>query len=879
MAFNPFHGFRKYRKMMFAVLTILCMFVFVLSSGMGGKGDFFGRDWFGGSRYPAVAKIDGRTVDTQEMRTISNQRRLANDFIEATLSQSHFTVIKSLQTHLEDIPQIVREPISRAIGAKFNSLFQPRALGPQYVQMIPSYQQAVRLGITLLERDKKSAEADSLRRFEQIMERDKSRVDYYGDLYFGGSLRSGQDLIDFLVWKWAADKHNIELTTEAVQEMMREEVGSDADEAAKTAEKSLRERYKGVTAAGLLSALNDEFRVRLVKTAILGETSKKPTLIGAYVTPYEFYKHFRDVRTLIRVNLLPLKSDAYMNQVTDKPSEAELRELFKKHRNDEPIPFMERPGFKEPKKAKIEWIGFKGDEPLVKKAALADSAKKSALAEAVQKAVMAPPGESAAALWGRLGALAVVNDPKLIEKRTDEKYKQYVNRERSTYTWLYADPISVTIHDSSVLQPRVIAAGMASALGSAATGGKALSIRAAMNSQAAVQEMRERIRFGLFPLALAPQGAAPLLGLSDMIMPQPLPKAAVQARLNEEVTDAIYSDFYRSEVEEFQKTLAEKTKDMKKPEAKEAARKFIDEFIKKYGLAHGGSAEFRDQYHMVNDPGLKPLREQFTKEFATQDPTGISFGGQFLDENQQQTDPAAHSGFQAKWIGATMPYSISAKPQDHFYLAWKSEEAAPKVRDFAEAKADVEAAWKRIKARELAAKAAADLQKQLRDKTVNNLASLKDFAAQRKIDLIEIGPIALRQESPAGMGGGMSTYAPPQTPRDKVPFGTGDFCLKLMELRDKPIGETMVLTDIPKDTDYVAVLTERQEPSDAEFQRIYAHSGFDPRGGDPLIYEFDQQERFKARNEIIKQIRADAKVTIVDEEELKRFAEKGSSEE
>jgi hypothetical protein len=365
-----------------------------------------------------------------------------------------------------------------------------------------------------------------------------------------------------------------------------------------------------------------------------------------------------------------------------------------------------------------------------------------------------------------------------------------------------------------------------------------------------------------------------------MIMPQPLPKAAVQARLNEEVTDAISADFYRAEVEEFQKTLAEKTKDLKKPEAKQTARKFIDEFIKKYGLGHGASTEFRDQYHMINDPGLKPLKEQFTKEFATQDPTGMSFGGQFLDEGAQQTaDPATHSGFQAKWIGANMPYSISAKPEDHFYMAWKSEETAPRVRDFAEAKADAEAAWKRIKARELAAKAAADLQKELRDKTINNLASLKDFAAQHKVDLIEIGPIALRQESPAGMGSGMSTYAPPQTPRDKVPFGTGDFCLKLMELRDKPIGETMVLADIPKDTDYVAVLTERQEPSDAEFQRIYAHSGFDPRSGDPLIREFDQQERFKARDEIIKQLRADAKVSVVDEEELKRFAEKGSSEE
>ena len=41
MAFNPFHAFRRYKKAAFAVLTIVCMFTFVLSSGIGGKSDFF----------------------------------------------------------------------------------------------------------------------------------------------------------------------------------------------------------------------------------------------------------------------------------------------------------------------------------------------------------------------------------------------------------------------------------------------------------------------------------------------------------------------------------------------------------------------------------------------------------------------------------------------------------------------------------------------------------------------------------------------------------------------------------------------------------------------------------------------------------------------
>ena len=35
MAFNPFHSFRKHQKVIFAVMTIICMFVFVLQFGRG----------------------------------------------------------------------------------------------------------------------------------------------------------------------------------------------------------------------------------------------------------------------------------------------------------------------------------------------------------------------------------------------------------------------------------------------------------------------------------------------------------------------------------------------------------------------------------------------------------------------------------------------------------------------------------------------------------------------------------------------------------------------------------------------------------------------------------------------------------------------------
>ncbi len=68
MAFNPFHSFRKHQKAIFAVLTIMCMLVFVLQFG---RGDMFERmaGLFGSSRGKGdvVATLYGKKVTTGEL--------------------------------------------------------------------------------------------------------------------------------------------------------------------------------------------------------------------------------------------------------------------------------------------------------------------------------------------------------------------------------------------------------------------------------------------------------------------------------------------------------------------------------------------------------------------------------------------------------------------------------------------------------------------------------------------------------------------------------------------------------------------------------------------------------------------------------------------
>src|SRR5262245_57148674 len=361
MAFNPFHGFRKYRKTMFAVLTIICMFVFILSSGLGVVADLLNRSFFGGSKYPEVANVDGRKIDTEELKQVYNRRKLANEFMSMAVSRSQELVIRDLQSRLESMPVTIRPQIQDAMSKRFIGQFG-REYFIDYYRSIPRYVRMVEAGIGILERDKKNAEADLLRKFQRVMIQDQGRRDFFGEVYFGGTLR-GQDLVDFMVWKWAADKRDIHLSTEAVQRMWRDEVGDDADSAATAVEEFMKNQSanKRMPVTLLLDSLADEFRVRLVKAALLGETTKNPATIGAYVTPYEFSKYYSDIRTNIRTNLLPVTVDSFVDKVTDKPTEPQLNDLFRKHRNEESAPDKEQPGFKEGKKVKIEWIAMKAE--------------------------------------------------------------------------------------------------------------------------------------------------------------------------------------------------------------------------------------------------------------------------------------------------------------------------------------------------------------------------------------------------------------------------------------------------------------------------------------------------------------------------------------
>jgi len=46
------------------------------------------------------------------------------------------------------------------------------------------------------------------------------------------------------------------------------------------------------------------------------------------------------------------------------------------------------------------------------------------------------------------------------------------------------------------------------------------------------------------------------------------------------------------------------------------SKKMVDEFAKKHNLTRGTSAEMRDRYSLLADPGLKELKDRYYKDNA-----------------------------------------------------------------------------------------------------------------------------------------------------------------------------------------------------------------------------------------------------------------------
>ena len=231
-----------------------------------------------------VARIDGKKTKAGNSSRrappkdrepyMSRCSQAAQQFIDRARTRVKEDIALQLR-----VPMIAREKVMAGqyhTGAIYGSQNQQRGMSP------PPPEKALQDHIDFLTREiermrqeKKTDEVEYLTSLRNLLEQDKGRVNAiptFG-MFFGGGVQTSDDLVDFLVWKWEADRRKIVLTPETVKKLISyETLGEDTEAFSQRVVEALGKSYRNFKPAELLDSLTDEFRVRIARGLVLGDT-------------------------------------------------------------------------------------------------------------------------------------------------------------------------------------------------------------------------------------------------------------------------------------------------------------------------------------------------------------------------------------------------------------------------------------------------------------------------------------------------------------------------------------------------------------------------------------------------------------------------------
>lgn len=810
MAFNPFHGFRKHQKVVFAALTIICMLTFVLagSGSLGGRGDFF--DWvttsFGGEgKWPAIARLYGKKVTQLDIVTLRDEREIANAYMENALSLATRNIMQEISKSGDKLG-----PIQQQIQQMLQFASIPGFYQQSRTQLLST---AIKL-----QGEGKKEEALLVSQLVTVLDRQVNRRP--GEAYFGGSF-GVEGLLDFAIWKQQADRLGIQLTgTDVDAEVRRETLGRLTPEDARELTRRLtRNRRIPINFQNLVSALNDEFRVRMAQAAMLGYEAGRPSHIPAPVTPYEFWEYFRRNRTEVSVTVLPLRVEDFVAEVKDEPTAGELDELFKKHKDQEYTPESPTPGFRQPRRMGVEWVAARADSPHYQRAAdVAMAALEATMPLALQGKVL---------------------DEYDFMKRTHFKEPAWTE---SWSGWQFP------LHESSLHGPVTIASTVGQFLGASGTQTAVLTAVTALDATAVTKEILDRLRLGSTMILLA-SSDLPFLAAASAFESTPRdeyrPLQTVRHRVLQRVRETFAQDLVISALNTVKKEL-----DAKKKQPEEAA-KYIAEAIKQHALKHGATSEPRDRFNLGADKGLDPLKDAYLRVRLQQDPKAKQFATMFFTPAKVFE---AERWPMDQYQGAGSDWQSSSEP----FLYWKTSDKPAYEPTFAEVKEAVRDAWRFEKARTLAEARAKEIETKVQ-KAKGTPEPVLTEESKHPERLFSLYLISRLQRSRSALFGSRQ-YEAYRVPEDKIEYPPAEFIEKVLGLKEK--GDVVVLQDRPNRFYYVAALINRIEPSMQEFYLSYNESGPGALQRDTLLDLFEQEQRQKYAQEFVEQLRAEAHLHI-----------------
>jgi hypothetical protein len=830
-----FRWFRKHQKVIWAGIVIISMITFVLLPSGAGQ-SVFDRlaSSFRQNRSEPVLKdkLYGQTVSTNDLAQLRQQRLIARQALVGDPQAFYF----------------YRQP-GGALGQALMQVEQERGrLSKEMKDRLGQQNAANPLAGNEQLQAVQEQEAKLMQALQQL-------ALPFLQLQMSKGADEAKQLLDFLVWRHQADQLGITLTRDAIDSQLREltqqRVGLQDISNELTG-------MQGVTPELLEKALGDEFRVMMAQKALLGyapgsefgSPASAVTGVPAPVTPYQFWQYYQDQRTSLNAALVPVP----VRPGDEKPTEQDqklLQAMYDRYKTIEPRPDSPTPGFKEPRRVKVEWASADPSSPYYQKAS----------AEAVEATRVA--SLQGLATGGLLSGLPFAADPYYLSQ-----YSEMKNARQFDMAALTEPGFPMSVYAS---RPHAAdaAAFLGTALGAAGTGGVPLGAAAVYQTdvvgdnagdkdiQAAIaRAARERVPFGVTLVLSGTQPGAPLgaLGLVayGQETPQTLPPEAVRPLVAARTRGMLAHDLVVGNMKAFQKALEDvRSKASGGPEAHvAAARAWVPKGLAEYHLdQHEAMKDLRDQYTIADDPALKPLKEALVRPPMKATPKTDEEMGTDLFKTQGEYQPTV-------WPPGSSLTDLSPFDRDRpLYLVWQTDEQKAFVPTFEQARDKVVAAWRLNKAR-AAARATADKLRAKAAETKGDIAKLTQLAAEQKAAM----PIELRQvarEVPAPMAAPTAghTYMPFQFP-DTMPYPSKDWLDQMLDKLKEP-GNAVVLANQPQTTFYVTVLEDRTPPSERTFADVYRDAA-NTFNRDQLLDTLTQQQQQKYREDFLKQLRAEA---------------------
>jgi hypothetical protein len=927
MAYNPFTWFRKHKKVLFSGLILVCMLTFVASFGQGDVVQkalaIIGARRGGGE---VVATLHGQKITIGDLQLLQRRRETANQFMTGVVATpfAYESTLRALRD--QDLKADAASPDNlltqlRTVLAGIEQRDQDRQRLNQNLTFLRDPQLAQMFLRDFVNRFRQSQQND-IRTLQAIASRpgildDKASVQTLDKVailmgyqtwlassrtgwYFGGS-NEYDDLLDFVMWKQQADKLGIHLTRgDVINELNREGFHRNLfdeksferdDKVLRFLQPSGNRNERGIRPQDLIEILADEFRVSMAQGILLGRepgarAGRTRMTTPGTVTPDQFLEYFREQRTLLKVELLPVPVQKYVGEVKGVPSEIELRNLFSHYRDQEPQPDRREPGFKEPRRFAIEYVSANPESPWYRQKASRIRRHIELLADPLvaSRWRLAAPASIAPAGTGPLGWLAQVTVPISLDP-LQSLYEERVGRLSSWWSsddeGIFSDEKLKRLHNTSIHRWDTFVPMLGSLTGSVQGGGNAWTAAATLYANSTYHEVAGSLRFASTILlrqggmALYTNGLAHAVGTAALATPLQVPAPSLESvreTLLAGLEESERERLVREELQIVKKKIAElKSKPAEVDAWLKTHLRDPDVVDKGEAIAPKGTTEKDETVHAKHQkmpkaqtffeieegltqgkiPELKPLVEMYRESRPDSKPKDVFLF--YLAPRPNVKPGTVYDGHEFQ-IGRTNTHVLS----------WYWQDIPAEQRSWSDPKlqADVLQAWKFQKARALARQKANEIANNLNEKKLPPEEAqrvLRQVQAEQKLGepfvLDKVAQLNKPDREPQMvLGQDYTPYRIPEEHSERFAHPPDYLVQELLTLK-RP-GDALVVADKPERNLYVAVLLHRLEPSIQEFMDVYKRSR--PPFADPLYDRFVEEQSRAFLDKVVVQLRRDA---------------------